>query len=162
MPEGGGFIEVFVDSDWAGDVGAGKSTSGVCVVRGSLLLKHSSTLQMSVGLSSAEAEYYALVRGACYGLGTQSHMQDLDIKAGANVTLRSDSSAARQFAKRRGLGKMRHIQTRHLWLQDRVRLGHLRLATVLGTENPANLLTKALTRPEVDWHLSMLRVLARG
>ena len=110
-------------------------------------MRHSSTLQASIGLSSGEAEYYALVRGACYGLGLQSHMTDIGIDV--KVDLHSDSSAARQFAKRRGLGQMRHVMTRHLWLQDRVRLGHLKVVMVLGTENPADVMTKALTRNEI-------------
>ena len=38
----------------------------------STLLKHSATLQSSAGPSSAEADYYALVRGACFGVGVQS------------------------------------------------------------------------------------------
>lgn len=154
----GQFIEAYVDSDWAGDVGSRKSTSGMCIMRGCHLLKHSSTLQASIGLSSAEAEYYAAVRGASYALGTQSYMRDLDLDV--KVRLHSDSSAAKQFAKRRGLGKMRHIQTRHLWLQDRVRLKHLQLATVLGTENPADLLTKVLTQSEAEKHLAKLGVFA--
>ncbi len=91
-------------------------------MRGCHLLRHSSALQSSISLSSAEAEY-ALVRGACYGLGLQSRMKDVLVEV--KVRLHSDSSAARQFAKRRGLGQMRHVMTRHLWLQDKTRLGHV-------------------------------------
>ena len=60
-------LQVHVDSDWAGDLLGRKSTTGVTVRRGM------SCLQTLVALSSGEAEYYALIRGACTSLGIQSH-----------------------------------------------------------------------------------------
>ena len=61
------------------------------------------------------------------------------------VLVLSDSSAARAFSQRIGLGRMRHIQTRYLWLQERVKEGHLRVLPIRGKNNPADLLTKALS-----------------
>ena len=59
-------LQVHVDSDWAGDLLGRKSTTGVIVRRGKHLLRHMSCLQTLVAsLSSGEAEYYALIRGAC-------------------------------------------------------------------------------------------------
>ena len=58
-------LQVQVDSDWAGDVLGRKSTTGVSVRRGEHSMRHMSCLQALVALSSGEAEYYALVRGAC-------------------------------------------------------------------------------------------------
>ena len=69
-------LQVYVDSDWAGDLLGRKSTTGVIVRRGKHLLRHMSCFQTLVALSSGEAEYYALVRGACTSLGIQSHYQD--------------------------------------------------------------------------------------
>ena len=56
-------LEVHVDSDWTGDTVTCRSTSGVIVRRGRNLLRHSSTVQNVIGLSSAESEYYALTKG---------------------------------------------------------------------------------------------------
>ena len=58
-------LEVHVDSDWAGDPAMRRSRSGVIVRRRLHLLKHSSTVQNVIGLSSAESEYYALTKGGC-------------------------------------------------------------------------------------------------
>ena len=69
-------LQVHVDSDGAGDLLGRKSTTGVIVRRGKHLLRHMSCLQTLVALSSGEAEYYALIRGACTSLGIQSHYQD--------------------------------------------------------------------------------------
>ncbi len=126
----------------------------MAIMRGSHLLRHSATLQASIGLSSAEAEYYALVRGSCFGLGMQAYFEDWDI----NLRLRvhSDSSSARSFAKRRGLGKQRHVMTRFLWIQERVRLKHLTIVCIDGKKNPADLMMKALTKNEIEMHCKRL------
>eukprot|EP00973_Karenia_brevis_P072498 10071599-Karenia_brevis.AAC.1 len=41
------------------------------------------------------------------------------------IQLGSDSSAAKSFVCRRGLGKMRHLEIRDLWLQKEVYDGKL-------------------------------------
>ena len=58
------------------------------------------------------------------------------------VEVISDSSAARGHVKRRGLGKMRRIQTRYLWILERVGEGHIKIIAIPGTKNPAEILTK--------------------
>ena len=49
-------------------------------------------------------------------------------------------------------GRLRHVQTRHLWLQSRVALGHLKLDVVAGEKNPADTLTKPLPGRKIrEW-----------
>ena len=143
-------LRVHTDSDWAGEAVTRRSTSGMVIRRGSHLIRHSSTLQTSIGLSSAEAEYYAMTKGAACALGSQSMLRDWKIEV--SIELFCDSSSARSFAKRRGLGKQRHIDTRYLWLQERVALKHLKVLSVRTDDNPADLFTKALSRQVMDHH----------
>ena len=49
---------------------------------------------------------------------------------------------------RQGLGKLRHIDTQCLWIQQRVRDQSMELRKVLGDDNPADLFTKHLTSEE--------------
>ena len=59
--------------------------------------------------------------------------------------------------KRRGLGRMRHIQTRYLWIQERVGANHISISAVAGTKNPADILTKPGIRgPTLKAHLERL------
>ncbi len=133
----------FVDSDWAGDPISRRSTTGVVIMLGRHLLRHSSTVQNVIGLSSAESEYYALTKGACTNLGVQSHLRDWGIHV--DVVMFTDSSSAKAIATRRGVGKhTRHLQTRLLWLQERIAARHLQLRKVWTEDNPADILTKAL------------------
>ena len=86
-------LQVHVESDWARDLLGRKSMTGVIVRRGKRLLRHMSCLQTLVALSIGEAEYYALLRGACTSLGIQSHYQDW--MTDVPIQICSDSSAAR-------------------------------------------------------------------
>jgi len=106
-------IEVYVDSDWAKGADR-KSTSGGVVVFGGVAVKHWSRTQASRALSVGEAEYYALVTGCAEGIGLQSVLMDLGVKA--EVKVWTDSSTARAVASRRGLGKLRHVELKFLWV----------------------------------------------
>jgi len=82
------------------------------------------------------------------GLGYQALLADLGITADLRVW--TDSSAAMGIAGRQGLGKLRHLDTHTLWLQQAVRSKRLELKKVAGTSNPADLFTKhSLTREKV-------------
>ena len=73
-----------------------------------------------------------------------------------SVVFFTDSSAARGIIHRAGLGKLRHLETGYLWLQAAVRLKRLQVRKVLGTENPADLLTKHLSAPDMWKNLEKL------
>ncbi|CAK0826208.1 unnamed protein product, partial [Prorocentrum cordatum] len=150
-------IRVYVDSDHAGCAVTRKSTGGFVAMLGHHVVKHGSNLQSTVSLSSGESEYYALVKGGSVGLGLHSLFADwgLDLK----VELASDSSAARGHVQRRGLGKMRHVQSRYLWIQERVGKGDLSIAAVPGKNNVADVLTKSVGHQVMEWIESMLRYL---
>jgi hypothetical protein len=65
------------------------------------------------------------------------------------IVLGTDSSAAKSFVSRRGLGRMRHIEIRDLWIQKEVADGKIEVKKVRGDQNPADLMTKILTVKEV-------------
>ena len=117
-------------------------------------LKHTSNLQGATGLNVSECESYALTHGAAHGFGLKAHMADLGFEMSLHIF--SDSSAAKVFASRRGLGRQRHVQTRHLWLQERVAAPHLTELKVRTTQNSADILTKAASRETQERHRKML------
>ena len=86
---------------------------------GKHLLKSWSSTQASVALSSGEAEFYGVVRGAGVGLGVKALFSDLGLAMPSCVW--TDSSAAIGIAGRQGLGKLRHIECLALWMQQRLR-----------------------------------------
>ena len=110
---------------------------------GGHLLKSWSSTQPSISLSSGEAEYYGVVKASGIALGQQSLMADLGMKV--DVRVWTDSSAAVGICGRSGLGRLRHVQTHTLWVQERVRSKAMELRKVNGLVNPADLFTKHLT-----------------
>ena len=75
-------------------------------------------------------------------------MKDLGVEKGGVVY--ADSSAALAVAKRKGAGKLRHINISCLWIQEIQGTKQLELRKVLGTENPADMMTKHLPRQPLD------------
>ena len=153
-------VDVYTDTDWTGCPKTRKSTSGGVIRLGSHTTKTWSSTQSLTSLSSGEAEYYGLVKGAGQGLGYQGLLIDLGIIVCLEV--HCDSSAARGIAKRRGLGKMRHIELQTLWIQEKLARGAFRLHKVLGTENPADLFTKHLAEKQIQQHLDFLDCKLQG
>ncbi len=147
-------LRVYTDSDFAGCIATRLSTSGGAVMLGTHLLKHWASTQKRITLSSGEAELGAVVRGFSEALGLQSVARDLGVDLQPEV--HADSSAAIGICRRSGIGKVRHLAVAQLWVQDLVRGKEVRLHKVLGTENPADLMTKPLARAEIDGHLARL------
>jgi hypothetical protein len=87
-----GEFRAFVDTDFAGCLRTRKSTSGGCAMLGSHLVKHWSTTQKVVTLSSGEAELAGIVKGAAEALGLQSLALDLGFEV--QVRVYADSSDA--------------------------------------------------------------------
>ena len=111
-------------------------------------LKTWSFTQAGIAMSSAEAEYYALIEGSVRGMGLQSMMREMGLEKG--LVLRTDSSAAKSYSSQRGLGRMRHIDVKDLWLQEAVCRGRIRMEEVSGKENPADIFTKVLNAKELS------------
>ena len=70
------------------------------------------------------------------------------------VHIGTDSSAAKSFVGRQGLGKMKHLEIRYLWQQKEVRDGKVIVCKVLGTENPLDLETRILNTGEITERLA--------
>ena len=98
------------------------------------MIKSWSTTQTVVAMSSGEAEYYGLVKGACEGIGASGLVRDLTGKD-LKIDLQTDSSAAKGIAMRRGVVKVRYLEVRTLWLQDQVDKGRVKPKKIDGATN---------------------------
>ena len=109
-------------------------------MHGSHLIKAFSRTQANIALSSGEAEFYSMVGATSEALGLRA-MTD-DYHDAIEPWLYVDASAAIGVAQRTGLGKIRHLETGSLWLQEAVRKKQIGILKVKGTENPSDLMTK--------------------
>ena len=126
-----------------------RSTTG-----GSLLIKLWCKTQVVVALSSTEAEFYGLVRASAETMGLISMYKDLGTHM--NGVVLGDASAALAIVARRRLGKLRHLDTNYLWIQDKAAKGDLNFKKVAGVDNGADLFTKTLSWNEIQSHIHKL------
>ena len=119
-----------------------ESTSGGAASIGSHTIKCWANTQAIVAKSSAAAELYAAVRGACEGLGLATLYQDVgfDVQGDLFVYARATTG----MIERRGICTIRRLDVDTLWLRDQLARRLLPVETVLGTLNPADLMTKGL------------------
>ena len=82
------------------------------------------------------------MKAAGAGLGHQSITEDFGFDTPVRVW--TDSSAALGISTRSGLGKLRHLETHTLWVQEKVRTGAIQVRKVRGDVNPADIFTKHL------------------
>ena len=119
-------------------------------------MKSWSTTQATVALSSGEAELYGIVKGSSEGIGYQSLLRDLGIEA--SVEVKADASAALGIVNRIGLGKVRHLHTNWLWVQEKAKTKEVNYDKVPGSANPADILTKAVESELMERHCQTTQV----
>jgi hypothetical protein len=155
-------LVVCVDSNWATDKVDRRSTScGHIFVNGALVTSYSRT-QPVPALSSGEAELYALGTGTCEGLLIQSLIRELPIDMEVEMTVESDSSAAISSQLRGGLGRMKHVELRHMFMQQLVKEKRMKLRKIPGEDNSSDLGTKYLERVTFEKHRHAAGLRSRG
>ena len=84
-----------------------------------------------------------MYEGATRGLGLKSVMLECGFAPQLRmIRVWTDSSVAKSFVATRGLGRMRHLEVKLLWLQECVQKGRINVGKVGGATNVADALTK--------------------
>ena len=112
-----------------------------------------------MALSSAEAECVAMVKAAAHGMALASMLAVAADDVRPTVHLFSDSKAARAVSCRRGIGRIKHLAIRFLWLQDMTASGEIAVHSLPRASNPAGLGTKGLDSRRI---LELLKLLPYG
>ena len=140
-------ISAYTDSDWASCPESRRSTSGGLLRLGSHTISFWCRLQGSVSLSSGEAELTSMIRGCSEGLLLTNLLHEMNFSAKLHVYC--DSSSARGIAQRDGVGKVKHLETKHLFAQEKVQRGQLTIFRVPRKENASDALTHKLSGTEL-------------
>ena len=109
MPSQDSFGIIQCWSDNAGCVRTRKSTTGTVIQLGRSVIKATAKGQAVIALSSGEAEYYGLISTARAALGEQAMLADWNISCPLRDNM--DASTGISIESRRGLGKVKHINT---------------------------------------------------
>ena len=87
----------------------------------------------------------------------------MTLLADLGIAVHTDASAAIGIVRSSVLVKLRHLNVRHLWLQDQARTGaKLAIAKVPGVENQADVVTKSLNSEATQRHLDELHITRSG
>ena len=76
-------------------------------------------------------------------------------------TILVDSAAALAIAKRKGSGKLRHINIGLLWVQEKEETGEMVYKKIEGSKNPPDLMTKYVNQQTAAKHMKTMSQEAR-
>ena len=124
------------------------------------MVQHWSRTQQVVSLSSAEAELHALTKCAAEGMAAVNMMKECYVPI--PLKLLTDSSAARGIIKRNGVGKVKHLEVKCLWIQEREERGDLCCVKIPRLQNSSDLLTHHYTENEGKLHLTSMGMIIRS
>ena len=110
-----------------------------------------------MSLSSAEAEYVACVSAVCDSILVKAAFDHL-LGRSCEHHLFTDSAACRGIFQRQGVGKLRHIQGRLLWLQHYVKNQHLKVHPVSTATSPADIGTKNLHPSRIEMLSGIIQI----
>jgi hypothetical protein len=141
-------LEVYSDSDFAGDLTTSKSTTGSLIKLAGAPILWKSQLQKEVTLSSTEAEYVALsetVREVCWLKNLLTELKPSTNKEIGKVKIFVDNQAAISLTEdHTNSRRSRHVSLRNHYCREKYEQG------VIGVEyiNTTNQLADALTKPK--------------
>ena len=136
------WLDIWGDSDWAGDVVTRRSQSSSQIELDECPGYSNYGLQVPIAQSSGEAEFYSAASAASDGMYIREVLLFFGFAVTTNLIL--DSSAARGICKREGVGKVWHLSCKVLWVQQLVKRGVINVLPTPGLENKADLGTKVL------------------
>ena len=135
-------LVIHSDTDWANCKKTRKSCACATFNVGNcLLFSYSRSLQM-LCLSSGEAEFNGGVAACSEGLFMKEVLAPAGFPVDMEVYL--DSSAARGLFQRQGVGRIRHLEVKSLWVQEALQRKLFSLHAVNTQDNLADFGTKGL------------------
>ena len=145
-------LEIYSDSDWAKHKQTRRSVSSGYLFLFGCLLYSTSRSQRALAMSSAEAEIYSATSATSDAV-LMFHCIKFAVGEGTTIEVRlaMDNSAGRSFFGRIGVGRIRHISLRVLWVQAKVKEGFMQVGKVSTKDNVSDLGTKRLRQNGIPY-----------
>lgn len=137
-------LEGYADADFGSDNVDRKSRTGFVFFLGGNAVSWKSNKQLSVALSTAEAEYVALSTSISEGLWLRQLLNEIGIVSNF-VTMHEDNRNAILFCNNNDNNKRcKHIDVKYRFINDEVEKGNVRVEFVRSCDQTADILTKPL------------------
>lgn len=147
-------LQGYCDADWAGDVLDRKSTSGYMFKLSDCLILWCSKKQASVSLSSTESEYVSLSMAASDVSWLINLLTDFSYENVCPVNIFCDNQSAIINANSDTIKRLKHIDIRYHFVKDLVKDNKICIKYIKTNEQPADMLTKILSKELIVKHLS--------
>jgi hypothetical protein len=135
----------FSDSDFAGDVDARKSTTGVIFFLNSSPITWQSMKQKVVAQSSCEAEYIAAANAACQAVWLARVLAEVQGTTTKAPMLRVDNQSAIALIRNPvHHGQSKHIQVKYHFVRESEDEGLINVKFIRSKEQLSDILTKPL------------------
>ena len=149
----------YCDSDYAGDLDKRRSTTGYLFTFAKAPVSWKSTLQSTVALSTTEAEYMAITEAVKEAIWLQGLLEDLGVGQ-KHIDVFCDSQSAIHLAKNQVLhARTKHIDVRYHFVREILEEGEIFLQKIQTSENPADMLTKVVSRSKFKHCLDLVNIL---
>ncbi|RVW26161.1 Retrovirus-related Pol polyprotein from transposon TNT 1-94 [Vitis vinifera] len=142
--------EVYSDADWAGNIIDRRSTSGYCSFVWGNLVTWRSKKQSVVARSSAEAEYRALAQGICEGIWIKRVLSELGQTSSSPILMMCDQAAISIAKNPVHHDRTKHVEIDRHFITEKVTSETVKLNYVPTKHQTADILTKALPRPNFE------------
>ena len=154
LPEQSDFFHSYADTAYA-NADENRSTTGYVFLAGEGAITWSSKQQISMALSSTEAEYIALSKAGHKVCWLRNLYMELGLlKEEMPTTIYGDNEGSITMAKNPQFHKrLKHIVTRWHWIRELVQDGTISVESCWDPEQTANILTKALPRQKHSKHV---------
>lgn len=139
-------MEGYCDADWGGDSNDRRSTTGYLFKFSDCLISWCSKKQVSVSLSSTEAEYVAISMAASEACWIVNLLNDFKIHNVCPVQIYCDNQSAISVACTDTVKRLKHIDIRYHFIKELVKNKRMCLSYVKTSDQPADMLTKSLNR----------------
>lgn len=138
-------LEAYADADWANDLTDRKSLSGyVFRIYGNTVC-WLTRKQSTISLSSTEAELVSLSTAVCHGTWLTRLLKDMGINMNNPVKYFEDNQSTIRVAEdERGVGRLKHVDVKHMFVRNEIKEGRIMLEYVPTAEQLADAMTKGL------------------
>ena len=156
-------LEGYVDSDFAGCPDTRKSTTGWIFLLGGTAISWKSKRQTINTTSTCEAEYVALSEAAKEAMYLRNFINDLEIPELAHIStvpIHIDNDSAHTVATNIGQSsRLKHLEVSYHFVREKIADGNIRLIRVDSEHNIADMLTKPLHGPRLEYLCGLAGIL---
>lgn len=157
---GEGITEYF-DSNYAGDIESGRSTSGFVFSFGASPITWYSKKQPTVALSSTEAEYQALSEAAREAVWLRTLLGDYRLESQEPILINCDNECSIRLARNPVFhSKTKHFTVHYHFAREKLDNGEINVTYIPTGEQLADLFTKPLGKSLFEKFRNKLQILS--